>query len=138
MVTKAVERQQSAATGEFLRALKKDYNSSSLSKVEFSPFFAIDNTATEEISSQALVSHNIRSLTTLLSTEGFRLFLGCLLFNDGIVLLLDTFLTHRSRPCDPPLRPAPAKPYAEILSRLDHLVCFCLACFKICMEYPSN
>jgi hypothetical protein len=120
-------KEQSKATAEFLREIQRGFASSPLSKEEFLPFFALDNTSTEEISSHALITHNIRSLMKLLAAN-CRVFLGCILFNTSCEDFLDTFLTHRSRPCDSPAQPAPAAPQAEQLTCLDQLVRIAMQC----------
>ena len=124
MDKESLEHQQSESTIDFLRALKNDFTASSLSKEEFLPFFAIDNTASEEIASHSLVTHNLKSLTSLLTTENFRVFLSCVLFNTSCDEFLETFLTNRTRPCDMPSTPPPTISHAENLARLDYMVCW--------------
>lgn len=120
-----MEPQRSEATASFLKHVKREFDSSPNKKLTFSPFFAIDNTGEEGISSQALVTHNIECLKKLLSSESFEEFIGCILFNQSCDELLDTFLRHRSRCCDAPAHPPPSISQSTSLILLDQLVWSC-------------
>jgi hypothetical protein len=117
-----MEIKQSLATADILRDIRTDFNTSQICKDEFLPFFEVDNSAAEEISSRALITHNIKSLNKLYSTESFRAFLGAFIFHSSFDNFLCAYLSYRTRCCDAPAHPVPSALHLQTLVDLDHLV----------------
>ena len=117
---------QSEETLQYLEDVKRSYNSSSLSKIEFLPFCCVDNYAGEENSNYVL-QQNIQGLNRLVASNDNKIFLGCVLYNNSLEDLLDSFLTHRNRPYRASANRSQLTRHDESLSLLDHrvrLLCF--------------
>mmetsp|Transcript_2411 Transcript_2411/g.4399 ORF Transcript_2411/g.4399 Transcript_2411/m.4399 type:complete len:864 (+) Transcript_2411:159-2750(+) len=113
---------QTGATIEFLKVLQRAFNSSPTSKYNFCPFNAVDNTIEDEMTSNTLVTHNVKLLTSLVTTSRYRDFLGAIIFNPSCAELLDSYLNHRYR-CTDKSSILTLTTYADLLSRLDQLIC---------------